>query len=46
VIRDTVVLDVPPVSAPVTWAVTLTAVDARTGDRAILPLTLAPIPYP
>jgi hypothetical protein len=46
VIRDTVVLDVPPVSAPVTWTVTLTAVDARTGDRAILPLTLAPIPYP
>lgn len=46
VIRDTVVLDVPPVSAPVTWAVTLTAVDARTGDRAILPLTLVPIPYP
>lgn len=33
-IRDVVVLRVPPVSAPVVWSVTLRAVDERTGDIA------------
>ncbi len=45
VIRDVVVLAVPPVSAPVVWAVTLRAVDERTGD-IVGQVALAPVKYP
>ncbi len=50
VIRDTVVMPLPPVPHPVVWTVTLRAVDERTGR--VLPvvgqdaLTLAPVSYP
>ncbi|MBK9124668.1 MAG: hypothetical protein IPM16_16330 [Chloroflexi bacterium] len=50
IIRDTVVMPLPPVPHPVAWLVTLRAVDERTGR--VLPvvgedtLTLAPVRYP
>lgn len=50
IIRDTVVMPLPPVPHPVVWLVTLRAVDERTGR--VLPvvgkeaLTLAPVRYP
>jgi hypothetical protein len=44
-IRDTLVLPVPPVPHPVVWEVTLTATDPRTGDSAGT-LQLAPVKYP
>lgn len=45
VIRDTVVLPLPPVSEPVVWDVTLRAVDERTGDLAGETI-LGPVRYP
>lgn len=45
VIRDTVVLPLPPVSEPVVWDVTLRAVDERTGDFAG-ETVLGPVRYP
>lgn len=49
VIRDVVVLNVPAVSAPVVWDVSLRAVDERTGDVMLsdgADLPLAPVRYP
>lgn len=45
VIRDVIVVDVPVVSAPVVWSVTLRAIDERTGDIAG-EVALNPVKYP
>jgi hypothetical protein len=50
VIRDTIVLPLPPVPHPVVWEVILRAVDERTGDVMLISgrdaHSLAPVSYP
>lgn len=50
IVRDTVVMPLPPVPHPVVWDVVLRAVDERTGDVMLTSgetaRTLAPVQYP
>lgn len=46
VVRDVHIIDLPVVSAPVAWTLSLRLVDPRTGAAMTPTATLGPIPYP